>query len=320
MARKRTNKPRRDIEQEVTDRILELLEGGSLKWRRTWATRSGAGTPTNAFSKKAYRGGNAFWLACIGGPNSRWATFNQIKKAEGEVRKGSKSAPVIFWKFLPKKDKKGKPILNSRGKPETFPILRYFNVFDVDTQVDWPEGSKFLAEPEPVREVTEDESYPEAEAFVQALVADAGLVINHGGDRAFYMPSTDQVTLPKPESFESLAYYHAVQCHEIVHWTGGSADRSKRDLGGSFGDNKYAGEELVAELGAAYLCAHLGVAQPDQPDEQHAAYLQSWIKNLKDDKKAFWRASSAAQRAVDYLLEAAGMGATNNDEAAEEAA
>lgn len=277
-----TKKAKVDVYTIVTDKIIEALEAGTRPWECPWAKSSLL--PANLSSKKPYRGINVLllWASAMsaGYQSSDWVTFNQAKKAGGCVRKGESSSLVTFFKLAKRK--------NKEGDEETVPILRYYRVFNVE-QVD---GLKI---PEVV--LLDDKERLET---LETTIAGFDAQLEHGGHRACYQPLTDIVRLPPFSSFKTREGYYATAFHEFVHWTGHST-RLNRDLTGRFGDSSYAMEELIAELGAAFVCARLGMTY----QTQHADYIASWIKVLQGDKYAIFTASRHASQACDHLLGAA---------------
>ncbi len=286
-----------DIYAKVTDRLIELLENGDSAYTRPWASVTASGLPVNLASKKAYRGINTLilWGEALdkGYSSNVWGTYAQWAERGAQVRKGEKSACVVFWKFF---DAKGSGESQEDSSEETVNrgcIARAYHVFNV-SQVDNAPADIVSV---PVPSFTTDR-IPALEAFVSATGAK---VANDGGSRAFYRPGTDSVHMPAISLFPEVWGYYSTLMHELTHWTGHESrlDR-KKEMGRRFGDANYAMEELVAELGSAYLCATLGLS-PESPREDHAGYLASWLKVLKSDKRAIFTAASKAQAASDYL-------------------
>ncbi len=280
------------IYKRVTQQIIDAIEAGAgaasycMPWHN-WGQSTAL--PTNIATGRAYRGFNVLllWAAAEaqGYSSGRWATYRQWTAAGAQVRKGAKATPIIFWKTST-----GAPsCADDDEDTSTGPgrlIARCYSVFNGD-QV---EG----AEPQPQRVLDETETLTAAAQFIGRT----GAQIRHGGDRAYYAPSIDQIWLPQHAQFRDSESYYAVLAHELVHWTG-SQHRLNRPLDGRFGDADYAFEELIAELGAAFLAAHLGLSLEPRPD--HAVYLASWLKVLKSDPKAILSAAAKAQQAVDFL-------------------
>jgi antirestriction protein ArdC len=265
-----------DLYQTVTDNIIAAIEqGGELPWVRPWTTTGG---PRNGMTGRAYSGVNHLLLTIAGAKYSsaEWFTFKNAQKLGGSVRKGEKGTQVVFWNIISKK--------NEVGKDETIPLLRYFLVFNRD-QIDGLPAPKVAERPE-------FNSVEVAEAFIAAT----GANITFGGDRACYNMVTDSITLPTQESFVDAGAYYATAFHELVHWTGHQS-RLDRLKATPFGSPEYAKEELVAELGAAFLCAEYGI----DGKTQHPEYIKNWLAVLKDDKRFIFRASSLANKAVALL-------------------
>ena len=276
---------RADVYQKVTDQIISAIEQGVDAWQMPW--HRSATTPTNALTGKAYRGVNVLSLwTTAASSNYRsgiWATYAQWNQLGAQVRKGEKAAFIMFWKFPNRAEEaeEGEEDDNRRG-----PIARGYNVFNAD-QVDGYSLPNI-----PVLPPTE--RIESADRFFAALNAD----VRHGGARAYYSKTEDFIQLPPFDVFKEAAAYYATFAHESIHWTG-APHRLNRDLKGRFGDESYAAEELVAELGAAFLCADLNVENRPRPD--HAAYVQNWLKVLRNDKRAIFTAASKAQAAADWL-------------------
>ena len=281
------------IYKRVTQQIIDAIEAGAgaASYRMPWHNwGQSASCPTNITTGRAYRGINVvlLWAAAEtqGYSSGRWATYRQWTAAGAQVRKGAKATPIIFWKTLT-----GAPSCAlDDGDTGTGPgrlLARTYFVFNGD-QV---EG----AEPQQQCVLTETETLTAAAQFFGRT----GVQIRHGGDRAYYAPSIDQIWLPQHAQFRDSESYYAVLAHEMVHWTG-AKHRLDRPLDGRFGDAAYAFEELIAELGSAFLAAHLGLSLEPRPD--HAVYIASWLKVLKSDPKAILTAASKAQQAADFLF------------------
>lgn len=271
----------RDIYAEVTDKIIAQLEAGTMPWARPWNDAHGcsAGFPSNYATGKQYRGINIPLLWASGHQDQRWLTYKQAQAIGANVRKGEHGSLVVFYKQWKLND------VNASGEKteKSIPILRSFVVFNVSQIDGLPEDVK-PAEPAPI-------TYTRAAELMQQAK------VGHGGNRAFYSPSNDAITLPHMAQFKSEADYHATALHELTHWTGHKS-RMNRDFSGRFGTDAYAFEELIAEIGAAFLCAESGIAY----QTQHADYLACWLKVLKSDKKAILTAASQAQKAMDFAL------------------
>ncbi len=281
--------------EEVAAKIIEQLEQGTAPWQRPWKPGELA-LPYNAATGKEYRGMNSIWLAMQGHSDPRWMTFNQAIAAEAGVRRGSKGTKIMYWKFREERkatDEQGRPILDENGKPRMVTVElerpRAFHavVFN-GQQID---GLPAL---QPKQIATE----PERHARAEAILANSGASIRHAaGDRAFYQPSTDSITLPERSQFQAADGYYATALHELGHWTG-HASRLDRDLAHPFGSEGYAREELRAEIASLMLGERLEIGHDPG---QHAAYVKSWIKALKDDPREIFRAASDAERITTYI-------------------
>lgn len=283
-----------DIYTRVTASIVEALEAGTRPWAPRWDKGAGAlgALPVRA-TGETYRGVNVLLLwdsaARQGFSQSRWMTFNQADERGAHVRKGERGTRVVYAGRITREGQDG-----DGETIQQIPFLKGYTVFNVE-QIeglgeDWFERSP-APSPEPARDAA-------ADAFFDRV----GARVDHGGARAFFMPSQDRIQLPPMSAFGSAEAYYATRAHETVHWTGHEA-RLARTFGKRFADHAYAVEELVAEIGAAFLCAQLGVSA--EPREDHAAYLGEWLSVLKADKRAIFTAASAAQAACDFLHNAA---------------
>lgn len=281
-------RPKRDVYQEITDALLERMKQGDLPWHKPWSRiRDGHnGMPYNYVRNTGYRGLNICLLQAQadahGWTDNRWCTYNQAQSKGWQVRKGERSSLVTFWKFPEVQDKR-------TGKTKTVPFLRYYSVFNF-AQIDG---------------VPEQEYYEPVEiefACLEAreLIEAAQPAIVHGGDQAMYRGDLDRIHMPRPEAFKNEDGYWRTLLHETTHWTG-HPSRLGREMKGGFGSKTYAFEELVADMGAAFLCSQIGLDYTDML-EHHAAYLQNWMKKLKDDKRAFAKAAGLAQKAADFVL------------------
>lgn len=276
-----------DVYQIITDRIVEMLENGVAPWRKPWNYGIDGG-PRNLVSKKHYQGINAFLLACSPHTSPFWMTFKQAKDMGGNVRKGEKGTPVIFWKIYEKEDESAED-----GK-KRLPVLRYYTVFNADQC----EGIK--APKDDLSEWPEHERIERAEAIQLAMPNRPA--VTYGGGRAFYRPSTDTVTVPELKRFENPEEFYSTLFHELAHSTGHQSRLNRDGVTGFnfFGDKDYSKEELIAEMTAAFLCGHCGIESATL--ENSAAYLQGWIKTLKGDKKLAITAAAHAQKAANYVL------------------
>lgn len=278
------------IYELITDQIIEKLQAGQIPWRKPWAAGP-EGIPKNLVSKKEYRGINVFMLLCQGFNSPYWLTFNQIKALDGSVIKGSRSTPVIFWKWFEftEKTEEGEEV-NRR------PMLKYYRVFNVE-QTTGINPAKIPAAPAaPDFGFNAIES---AEKIVAAMPQRPD--IQHRGSQAAYHPALDYVVMPKPEAFMQPAEYYSTLFHELTHATGheNRLNRHAKDRALRFGDTAYSKEELVAEFGASFLCGFSGIVQETM--DNSAAYIQSWLKALKNDKSLVVYAAAQAQKAADFI-------------------
>jgi len=322
MPKRKTSKPKRDIYQEVTDKIIAALEAGVVPWAKPWrSVRDGVrdGRPYNGLTGRPYNGLNIILLGLEPCSSPEWFTYRQAKSAGGQVRQGERSSLVTFWRIIDLKSKDGKPEIDPKtGRPKKLFLLKHFNIFNRE-QIDGLPESKWLkvdADGEEQDDLTED--FDAAQAVLDALVQD-GCPVHHGGGRAFYRPGTDSIGLPALQTFKDPESYWSTALHEACHATGHESRRNRPGIAkfDSFGSEQYAFEELVAEIGSAFLCHRVGV-----PTEglQHASYLDHWLKTLKNDKRAIVRASSQAQKACTWLIEAAGLDVEDTEAQATELA
>jgi antirestriction protein ArdC len=269
--------------QVITNRILALLEQGSVPWLTPWD--SAMGLPRNLFSQRSYRGINVWLLTAMGLPSPFWATFHQVKAAGGSVRKGQRGVPVVFWKVYDHED-------TDTGTPEKRFVLRQYTVFNA-VQLDG------MAIPEITILAHRFTPIERCAHLVNAMPHRPTIL--HGHQRAFYTPATDTLHLPHPTCFQSPEAYYATVWHELVHSTGHRSRLNRPTLTDLclFGDPTYAKEELVAECGAAYLCGVCGIANATLATS--AAYLQSWMQVLRHDPTILVHAAAQAQRAADYI-------------------
>jgi len=285
-----------DLYARITDKIIADLEKGNLFWRKPWSSEHLAGCVNRPLrvNDEPYQGINVFllWAAAAekGYTRPRWMTFNQASQLGGNVRKGEKSTQIVFADKLVKTEKDA----NGEEKTTKIPYLKTYNVFNVEQIEGLPEG--MYQGPIQSYKINPERRNHMLEAFFASTKADI-----YTGTRASYNETTDRIQMPPFEAFLSAKDYYGTLAHELCHWTK-HPTRLNRDLGRTRrGDEGYAKEELVAELGACFLAADLGI-EP-MPEEQHAAYIQGWLKALKDDKRFIFMASSYAQRAVDYIYQ-----------------
>jgi antirestriction protein ArdC len=265
----------------ITDRIISLLEQGTVPWHKPWSAKTQ--WPRNYVSHKHYRGINVFLLTSMCYESPFWLTFRQALQLGGSVRKGEKSCPVVFWKLKEPKDE-------AADKKRKIPLLRLYHVFNV-SQCDG------LKESQP----TSEEIIAMKPAEIIAKMPQPPL-IKHGMTRAFYSPGADHIGLPDRERFNHEWGYYATLFHELVHSTGHEKRLNRSTLTDSsgFGSNPYCKEELIAEIGAAYLCGYADIVE--RTIDNSAAYLNSWLKELSNDRSLIVFAAAQAQKATDFIL------------------
>jgi antirestriction protein ArdC len=285
---------RTDIYTRITNRIVADLENGVRPWQKPWTAEHAAGRISRPLRHNAvpYRGINVLNLWCEaeerGFANPYWLTYKQAQEIGGQVRKGEKSALVVFAGTFTRTEATD----DGEDQERDIPFLRGYAVFNAEQIDDLP---AHFHQPVPQSPLDPIERDAIAETFLSNIPAE----VRHGGDRAYYAIYPDYIQLPPFESFRDAGSYYATRAHETCHWTRHES-RLNREFGRKkWGDEAYAFEELVAELGSAYLCADLGLT-PDLR-EDHAAYIASWLTVLRDDKRAIFTAAAHAERAADYL-------------------
>lgn len=284
-----------DVHQTVTDQIIAAIERGAGTWEMPWHRPGGTfELPVNVVSAKHYNGINILnlWIAAQlkGYPSHLWGTYRQWEQRGAQVRRGEKASLVVFYKDF---DVEVDNAETGAAEIETRMFARAswaFNVaqvegFEVAPQVERPDLTEVLS-------------------GVEAYIANTGAKIEHGAAMAYYQPSSDTIHMPDRSCFigtetstPTEAYYHT-KCHELVHWTG-AEHRVNRDFGKRFNNDARAVEELVAELGSAFLAADLGINA--SPRQDHAQYLSHWLNVLKSDKRAIFTAAAAASKAIAFL-------------------
>ncbi len=268
-----------DIYEEITARLIQALEAGTIPWRQPWSSLGG---PRN-LNGRPYRGINTFLLELSGHGDPRWGTYRMVQEQGGNVRKGERGTRVILWKPVPRNSEDG-----AQDSTPGYLLLRTFTVFNAE-QCD---GLPALDVPE----LAEHERIANAEAIVENYPRRPFL--SWGGDRAYYRPATDSVRVPELGLFDSADSYYSTLFHELIHSTGHES-RLKRIEPALFGTDPYAREELVAEMGAAMLCGISGL----QPRiEESASYISSWLTRLANDRTLVITAAAQAQKAADLIL------------------
>ncbi len=269
----------------ITNRIIEKLEEGIVPWRKPW--QSVEGMPKNLISKKEYRGINVFMLAVQGYENPYWLSFKQVQELGGNVKKNEKGTPVVFWNWVNEVD--------DEGNEKNIPFMRYYTVYNV-AQCENIDKSKIPSIPE-VHNVFDHIAHCEAVIASMPNCPE----IQQGKQRASYNPVSDLVSMPRFDSFDTAEEYYSTLFHEMIHSIGHASRINRLQNNASrFGDGDYSREELVAEMGAAFLCGFTGIE--NITINNSVAYIQGWLKALKDDKKLVIMAAAQAQKAADYIL------------------
>jgi antirestriction protein ArdC len=294
-----------DIYLDVTNKIVSALSQGVIPWIKPWTTISSNADspfPINAITRRPYAGINIplLWAEARlrGFRQDRWLTFNQARKAGGHVRKGEQSTLAVLYKPMSKEahDKDGQVVRDEQGniKMVQFALLRMHCLFNIEQTEDLP------AEEQKHDECDDQPAFIDHAPAEQLLVASGARIEHRYGDHAFYQPVRDLIQLPTKSQFEDVGSYYATALHELTHWSGHLSRLNRDGINGghAFGSAEYAFEELVAEMGAAFLCALTGT----QGELRHEEYLASWLKILKEDKRAIFRASGQAREASEYLL------------------
>ncbi len=290
-----------DLIQATAERMLDLMKQGTIPWRRPWndpsAPQNGSiNGPWNAVSGKQYRGSNTLILRGAqlvnGYEDNRWLTYKQAASIGAQVRRGEKGQQIAYWDF----SKTGKvkedvqPADVGEEKRYEGPSVFVATVFNASQIDGMPEPPPPFVMPEMIRNLR-----------VRELLDKHQPKLHHdGGNRAFYRVTADSIHLPKQHTFRDDVSYQATVLHELVHWTG-AKHRLDRDLAGRFGTEGYAKEELLAEISSCFIADRLGIGLGKEHEEQHAAYLQSWMRAIADDPKCLFRAASQAEKVMTFL-------------------
>jgi antirestriction protein ArdC len=291
--------PKPDIYEMVTTKILEKLEQGQIPWQKPWNIKTGS--PCNIVTGKPYNGINVMLLGCQNYDSKYWMTFKQCIDKGGNVRKGEKGSIVVFWNFIDKST--GKSIESdtekSSSKPgDAIPMLRYYTVFNVN-QCDGLDLKRLREELEAQSHGQKHDELLPAQAIID-LYKDCP-EIKYGYTKACYKPLDDVINMPRREHFKTPEAFFSTLYHEAIH-SSGHENRLNRKNGSearTFGDEAYSKEELVAEMGASFLCARAGIE--NTTIDNSAAYIQSWMAALKNDKKLLVTAAGQAQKAANYI-------------------
>ncbi|HEY2930873.1 MAG TPA: ArdC-like ssDNA-binding domain-containing protein [Acidobacteriota bacterium] len=268
----------------ITKRIIEKLEQGTIPWQRPW--NAAGSMPKNLISKKEYRGINVFLLGCQQYASPYWLTYKQAQDLGGNVRKGEKGSPVVFWKWLKAEDK-------DTQEEKTIPLCRYYTVFNVAQceGIEAPATETVTREFTPIQEceqVISGMPNPPRMSSLEAL--------------AYYRPSTDTVNMPERVLFKSDEGFYATAFHELAHSTGHESRLNRQTLTDlcPFGSTNYSREELVAEMTASFLCGHTGIENAVL--DNSASYINGWLSRLRVDSKLVVIAGAQAQKAADFIL------------------
>lgn len=277
------------VYQIVTDRIIAGLQAGTIPWKKPWKEMKikGQNRPRN-IKGNYYRGVNWFLLGMLNYPVPVYLTYKQAQERGGQVRKGEKSIPVVFWQFVEKMDEE-------TGKVKRIPFAKYYSVFNISQC----EGIE-------IKEEKPDETLPEFDPIAEAEAVWENMpnrpTLAFGGNRACYSPQWDHIMMPNKEQFFVNTGYYETLFHEMGHSTAHKSRVGRKEIDNLsfFGSKNYSNEELVAELTAAFLCGHVGINQEVEPN--NISYIQGWLKKLTDEPDAFIRAAGKAQKAADYIL------------------
>lgn len=286
------------VYEVITSQIVEQLEQGVVPWARPWKVDGLA--PSNLVSRRPYRGINVFLLGFRAAATPWWLTFRQAKALGGAIRAGERSTPVIFWRWVDRKggETEAEGASNGRRGPQRdrLPVLRYYSVFSLD-QTEGIDPSKV-----PAADTLAVAPVPTAEEIVAGF-PEPPTIEHRAQPRAFYRPAMDSVTMPPRSAFGRAEGYYSTLFHELTHATGHAKRLARpgfdKNHAAPFGSEPYAREELVAELGAAFLCGEAGI-EPDIPNS--AAYIDHWRQSLSRDSRLVITAAQQAQRAADYIL------------------
>lgn len=294
-----------DIYLDVTNKIVNALNQGVIPWIKPWTTtglQNDLPFPINAITRRPYAGINIplLWAEARlrGYRQDRWLTYNQARKAGGHVRKGEQSTLAVLYKPMSKEahDEDGQVVRDEQGnvKMVQFALLRTHCLFNIEQTEGLPNEEQHHAEGE------EPMAFIDHAPAERLLSASRARIEHRYGDDAFYLPIRDLIQLPTKAQFVDVGSYYATALHELTHWSGHHTRLNREGITGghAFGSAAYAFEELVAEIGAAFLCALTGT----QGELRHEEYLAPWLKILKEDKRAIFRASGQAREASEYLV------------------
>jgi antirestriction protein ArdC len=280
-----------EIYETITNHIIAALDAGRIPWRKEWKSSTGKLTalPTNYSTKTPYRGVNILTLLCSGYESNYWITYKQAQSMGLQVRRGEKSSPIVKWHFDKKADKK-------TGEEKSFAWGKVYHVFNLEQVDGVPVDLPFEDTSEPFQPIAVAES-------IAAKYLAVGPTLSHGGSRAYYQPLSDSVRMPEPSAFDTPEAYYSTLFHELAHSTGHKTRLNRSELVtlAAFGDESYSKEELTAEFTTAFLCAESGCSNESVLTNQ-TAYIQGWLRSLKNDKTLAIQAAQRAQKAADYVL------------------
>lgn len=287
-----TIRPPRDLYQEVTDTIVSQLEAGVVPWQKPWQGQDSSvlSLPQNTVTGNHYRGINILllWTAALQHefPTQEWASFYQWQNRKQSIRKGEKGTTIVYYDTIEKEE---------NGELKKIPLLKSSVVFNKSQLANYKPEDEQPANPV---------SLVERIGKVEEFIYNTEVIVEHKGTKACYLPGKDKIQMPAPEYFidtetsKASEGYYATLLHELTHWTG-HPKRLDRKFGKKFGDETYAMEELVADLGSAFLCAELDITKAVNPN--HASYIDHWLKQLKDNKYCVFKAASEATNAIRYM-------------------
>jgi antirestriction protein ArdC len=283
-----------NVYEIVTEKIVKLLEQGIVPWRRPWTS---TGLPRNLVSRKPYRGVNVFLLSASKYVSPFWLTMRQANELGGHIRKGEESTAIVFWKIDDvKQSTEDLEAEETDQKTRRRFLLRFYRVWNLE-QCGLPQS---VLDKLPRMETHQHDPIEAVEKIIAGMPNPPEIV--RGGSKAFYSPLTDRITLPPRELFISAEEEAATETHELVHSSGSEKRLAREGIceAAPFGSPVYSKEELVAEMGAAFLCAEAGIS--NAVIDNQASYVAGWLTKLRDDRKLLIHAAAQAQKAADYII------------------
>lgn len=279
---------RQSYSDRVAQTFIDAIQAGTAKWMKPWSPVEGGDLPYNPTTGNRYRGINSLFLDMAGHEDPRWMTYKQASELGAQVKRGAVGVTVEYWQWS--KEEKDPQTQEKHEVKLDRPRVFWATVFNAE-QI---QGLPALVKSEPGWE-------PNARA--DDLIQQSGAMIEQrAGNRAFYSPASDKIVVPAMAQFGEMEHWYATVLHELSHWTS-APERCAREIGkASFGSEAYAKEELLAEIASYMVCRELGLARPGL-DEQHQAYVGSWLKALQDDPREIFRAAAGAERAMGYLMQ-----------------